>query len=129
MKTVALRISFALILSALMSAVSLANVKSKRVTFSEDVKVGGTLIKKGDYQVRFDDQTKEFTILSGKKVIAKTTARLEEQKSVSKYSPRYRTLNEKEGAATLLSVNMGGNEAAVIGGDQTGGTAPTVTAQ
>ena len=128
MKINAYRIGFALILSALMSAVSLANVKSKRVTFSEDVKVGGTLIKKRDYQVRFDDQTKEFTILSGKKVIAKTTAHLEEQKSVSKYPPRYRTLNEKEGAATLLSVNMGGNEAAVIG-DQTGGTAPTVTAQ
>ena len=129
MKINAYRIGFALILSALMSAVSLANVKSKRVTFSEDVKVGGTLVKKGDYQVRFDDQTKELTILSGKKVIAKTTARLEEQKSASKYSPRYRTLNEEEGAATLLSVNIGSNEAAVIGGDESGGTAPTVNAQ
>ena len=114
------RMAFALILSALMSAVSLANVKSKSVTFSEDVKVGGTLVKKGDYQVRFDDQTKEFTILKGKKVIAKTTASLEEQPQGTVNRVLYRSRPDKEGAPILLSVNMGGKEA-VIGSDQTGG--------
>ena len=120
MKTIVQRTVFALIFGALLCAVSLATVKSKRVTFSEDVKVGGTLVKKGDYQVRFDDQTKELAILKGKKVIAKTTASLEEQPQGTVNRVLYRSRPDKEGAPILLSVNMGGKEA-VIGSDQTGG--------
>lgn len=120
-------IALALIVCGLLSPVALAEVKNKDVTFEVDVKVGDTLVKKGDYTVRFDDSNNELTILDGKKVIAKTTARLEEQKSTSRYPTKYRTLSDEAGNVMLLSVNMGG-KFAIIGLDKTAGT-PATTGQ
>lgn len=129
MKTSLHRIASALLVCALVNAVALASVKSKNVTFARDVKVGGTLVKKGNYKVTFDDQTNELTISKNQKIIAKTTARLEERKSQSRYSPSYYVIeHEKESDATLLSVNIGGKYA-VISRDKATDPAGTATAQ
>jgi hypothetical protein len=115
-------LALALIVCALLSPAALANVKTTRVTFGTDVKVGETLVKKGDYKVRFDDQTSELTILDGKKVVVKTTARAEEQPGLSiNKEIKYRTTNDGAGTVMLLSVNMG-EKFAVIGVDNTAGT-------
>ena len=123
-----LRITSIFVLCALLGSAALANVKSKKVHFNEDVSVSGTLVKKGDYKVSFDDQTKELTISSGKKIIVKTTASLDETKAKgsSLYEPLYNTKLEKEGGALLLTrVNVGGAYAVI--GDNANAT--TVTAQ
>lgn len=120
-------IALALIVCGLLTPVALADVKTKDVTFEVDVKVGDTLVKKGDYRVKFDDSTNELTILDGKKVIAKTQARLEEQKSTSRYPTKYKTVSDGAGNVMLSSVNMGG-KFAIIGLDKTAG-APTSTGQ
>jgi hypothetical protein len=100
---------------------ALAGVKTKQVTFDKDIKVGDTLVKKGSYKVQFDDQSNELTIFDGKKIIAKTTARLEEQKSTSRYGTKYKTTNDGEGNVSLLSIHMDG-KFAVIGINNTAGT-------
>lgn len=113
MKTKVLRILLALAACALLNVFALAGTKSKSVTFDRDVKIGGTLVKKGTYKVNFDEQTKELTIISGDEVIAKSSAQLEERKSSSKYVPVYTSIKDEEGGNLLLSVNMGSRYAVV----------------
>ena len=120
-------IGLALVVCALLSPIALAGVMTKEVSFNKDVKVGDTVVKKGSYKVKFDDQTGELTILDGKKIIAKTTARLEEQKNASGYTLKYRTVSDDAGNVTLLSIAMG-RKSAIIGVNNTAGT-PAPTAQ
>jgi len=54
-------------------------VKKEHLTFATDVVVNGTAVKAGDYDVSFNAQTGDLEILKGKKVVAKTTARLEQR--------------------------------------------------
>ena len=109
---------YALLLCALFGGVAAANVKSKNVTFNEDVTVGDKQIKKGSYKITFDDQTNELTISSGKEVVLKTKAHLEESKTKAGvfYDPAYTTRLDKEsGRVWLTGVHVSGGNA-VIGG-------------
>ncbi len=120
-----LRTTLVLVLCTLLGSVALAGGKgkSKNVTIGDDVTVGGTLVKKGTYKVSFDDQSGELTIRNGNKVIAKTTARLEEYKSTSFHTPSYKTRRESDGGAlTLTSIYVGGAYAVIgAGGGATTG--------
>ncbi|HEX8636126.1 MAG TPA: hypothetical protein VF703_18535 [Pyrinomonadaceae bacterium] len=117
------RIAISLVLSTLLGTVALAGGKSKNVTFNQDIKVGDTLVKKGTYVVTFDEKTNELTIRSNKKIVAKTTGRLEEHKSVNEVS--YLTAKDKASNLMLSGVKMG-NSLVVVGGETA--AAPTVAA-
>lgn len=109
------RIAISLVLCTLLGSVALAGGKSKNVTFNQDIKVGDTLVKKGNYIVTFDEKTNELTIhTSNKKFVAKTTGRLEERKSANQVS--YLTAKDKESNLMLSGVQMGGS-LVVIGGE------------
>jgi hypothetical protein len=103
----------ALAACALLSAPALADTQSKTVEFSKDLKVGSTVVKRGKYKVRFDEQTNELVVLSGDKVVARSAARLEERESKSKYTSVYSSVKGEDGADRLLSVNMGGKHAVI----------------
>jgi hypothetical protein len=77
------RTVLALVIASLASFAVLAKTRKHTVTFLTDINVGGTLVKKGVYSVKFDDKTGELSILDGKKVIAKapTTAEKRERKA------------------------------------------------
>ena len=66
MKSFLQRSSIALLVCALVAVAAFAGGKDKirkeTVTFSSDVMVNGTLIKAGDYEVRFNEQTGELAI-------------------------------------------------------------------
>ncbi|HKP81617.1 MAG TPA: hypothetical protein VJT69_06355, partial [Pyrinomonadaceae bacterium] len=49
------------------------------VTFDTDIKVNDTLVKKGTYQVKFDDETGQLSILQNGKVVAQAMTRLEDR--------------------------------------------------
>jgi hypothetical protein len=49
-------------------------IKTESVTFGSDVTVNGTLLKAGDYQIKFNEENSELSILKNGKVKAKTTA-------------------------------------------------------
>jgi|ERR1051326_5620301 hypothetical protein len=46
----------------------------EHMTFSEDLMVGNTLVKKGDYLVKYNAPTSEVSIMEGGKVVATTKA-------------------------------------------------------
>src|SRR5260370_32456234 len=53
--------------------------KTNSVTFSSDITVSGTLVKAGDYDVKFDEETGDLSIMKDRKVVANATARLRER--------------------------------------------------
>jgi hypothetical protein len=68
-----------LMVGALMSVAALAKVRKHTVTFDTDIKVNDTLVKKGTYQVRYDDETGQLSILQNGKVVAQAMTRLEDR--------------------------------------------------
>ena len=107
------RIAFALVVCALLSASASAGIKRNNVTFSDDVTVGDAVVKKGSYEVTFDDQTQELKILKGDKVVAQTKASFGEVKSSSKYKLAYTTVKDAEGIKLVSSVSVGGKYAII----------------
>ena len=77
MKSSVNRIIVALLLVTMTSMAGFAKSKKTNVTFTVDTKVNETLIKSGAYEAVFNEETGELSILKGRKVVAKTTARLE----------------------------------------------------
>jgi hypothetical protein len=79
MKSILNRIVVVLVVGALSSAVALAKVHKHRVTFVNDIKVNNTLVKKGSYDVKFDDQTGQLSISKNGKAVAQAMGRLEDR--------------------------------------------------
>ncbi len=117
MKKFVRRIAIALIICALTSVAAFAKSKRASVTFPYNIKVNGTLVKKGNYDIRFDEQTKELSILKSGKVVAQATARIEKE------ATRARTITFSTTGSgddqRLLSVIFGGsNEKLFVSGSE-----------
>jgi hypothetical protein len=79
MKSILNRIAITLLITSLASVSAFAKTTKKSVTFSSDIKVNGTLVEKGVYDLVYDDAAGELTIARGSKVIARTTTRVEKR--------------------------------------------------
>ena len=106
-----------LVVGAMTSITALAMTTSRQVTFTRDVTVNGAPVKAGSYKVTFDDQTGEFKLLRGKKVVANATARLE--KVSGPFRGAYSLMADGENQA-LVSMNMNSTNQAVIVKDGVG---------
>ena len=73
-----------------------AGGKGKKIEFPRDVVVNGTEVKKGKYNVQFDEKTNEVIIWQGDKLIAKSNA----QKNIHKN-------NHKNIVTEILVVKQG----------------------
>ena len=67
------------LLVTLPAAVAFGKARKSNIALASDTKVNGTLVKKGNYEVVYDDQSGELSIFKGTKLIAKTSARLEKR--------------------------------------------------
>jgi len=79
MKSIVNRMVVVLMVAALTSVVAFAKVRKQTVTFDTDIKVNDTLIKKGTYQVKYDDETGQLSILQNGKTVVQATTRLEDR--------------------------------------------------
>jgi len=108
----------ALVIGALASLSVMAGdkgkVEKKAVTFPDDVMVNGTLVKAGEYEVKFDEGTGELSIIKNGEVKAKTPAHVE-QRSDKARSTALRTV-DKGGNVELLGVTFGGSNRDVMVG-------------
>ena len=66
-------------LAALSVGTASAKVKTRRLTFGSDFWLGDTLVKKGTYNVSYDDKTNEVSIADRQNTIAKAPARAEKR--------------------------------------------------
>lgn len=106
-----------LVVGAMTSITALAMTTNRQVTFRRDVTVNGSPVKAGTYKATFDDQTGEFKILRGKKVVANATARLE--KITGPFQNGYSLIASGDSYA-LRSINMNSTNQAVIVNDVEG---------
>ena len=104
----------AALVCALCGAVALADGKSGRIKVTEDFQLDGTAVKKGTYQVSFDEQTGELSLKRGGKVVAKAKARVEQTGSKSRNTTF--TIGDENGGRALRSVTFEGDRQTVIVG-------------
>jgi len=96
---------------ALTSVAAFAKVHKHAVTFDADTKVGGTVVKKGTYDLKFDDQSGQLSIIKNGKTVAQAMAKLESrEKKASDFQVRSTSGDESQ----LLGVTFGGSTQDVV---------------
>lgn len=123
MKSIMSRMLVVIMAGALTSVAALAKVHKHKVTFEEDIKVNGTVVKKGTYDVKFDDETNQLSILKNGKVVAQAMARLEARaKKANDFQLRS---TNKDNEQQLTGVTFGGSDKDIViteGGASTTGS-------
>jgi len=112
MKSIASRMLVVLMVGALTSVVALAKVQKHTVTFDNDIKVNGTVVKKGTYEVKFDDESGQLSIVKNGKVVAQAMARLENREKKANDFQLRSTVNGDE--TQLIGVTFGGSDKDVL---------------
>lgn len=112
-----LKSTFAALLICALASISVFaaakdKVRTETVTFDSDTMVNGTLVKAGEYQVKFNEQTGELAILKGGKVKARTTAQLQSRSDKAK-NTAVRTLT-RGSVAELIGFTFGGSKQDVV---------------
>lgn len=112
MKSIVNRIVVVVMVGALTSVVAFAKTHKHRVTFENDIKVNGTVVKKGTYEVKFDDATGQLSIIKNGKTVAQTMAKLEARaKKANGFQLRSVGSGEE---AQLTGVTFGGSDKDVV---------------
>jgi hypothetical protein len=97
---------------ALTSVVAFAKVHKQKVTFENDIKVNGTLVKKGTYDVKFDDATGQLAIVKNGKTVAQAMAKLEQrEKKANDFQLRSTGSGDE---AQLTGITFGGSDKDVV---------------
>ena len=112
MKSIVSRMVAVVLVGALTGVVALAKVHKQRVTFESDITVNGTVVKKGDYEVKFDDQTGQLTIAKNGKTVAQATAKLEQREKKANDFQLRSTVNGEQ--TQLTGVTFGGSDKDVV---------------
>jgi hypothetical protein len=101
-----------MVVGALTSVVAFAKVHKQRVNFDNDIKVNGTLVKKGNYDLKFDDETGQLSIVKNGKTVAQAMARTEDRQ---KKAGDFQLRSEVNGGETqLIGVTFGGSDKNVV---------------
>ncbi len=73
------RIAMALLVASLASVSVFPKTKKATVSFPTDIKVNGTAVSKGTYDLKFDEKTGELSVIKDNKIIARATASVEKR--------------------------------------------------
>jgi hypothetical protein len=112
MKSILNRIMVVMLVGALTGVVALAKTQKEKVTFENDIKVNGTLVKKGTYEIKFNDETGQLAIVKNGKTVAEAMAKVEPRaKKASDFQLRS-TVNGNE--TQLIGVTFGGSDKDIV---------------
>lgn len=103
----------------LISAIGLsvqAKTQKQQVTFTSAIGVNGTTVKSGTYEITYNDETGELSIVKGKNVIVRTMVHTEERKDKARAATVRTT--EKGMERELVGVAFGGSRQELIIGQQ-----------
>jgi hypothetical protein len=112
MKSIVTRMMVVLMVTALTSVVALAKVQKHKVTFENDIKVNGTLLKKGSYDVKFDDESNQLSISKNGKAVVEAVGRLEPRDKKANDFKLRSVVNGNE--TELIGVTFGGSDKDVM---------------
>jgi uncharacterized protein (UPF0264 family) len=101
-----------LMVGALTSVVAFAKTQRHRVTFDNDMKVNGTLVKKGTYVIMFDDATGQLSIMKNGKTVAQAMTRVEARVKKANDFQLRSAVNGDE--TQLVGVTFGGSDKDVL---------------
>ena len=108
MKSIVSKVAAVVMVGALTSVVAFAKVHKEKVTFDSDIKVNGTVVKKGTYDLKFDDESGQLSITKNGKVVAQAMAKSEQrEKKASDFQLRSTT---DGGETNLIGVTFGGSD-------------------
>lgn len=112
MKSLVNRALVVLMVGALTGVVAFAKTHKHRLALENDLKVNGTVVKKGNYEVKFDDETNQLSIIKNGKVVAQATARVEQRdKKANDFQLR---ANGSGDDSELVGVTFGGSDKDVV---------------
>ena len=112
MKSIVSKMVAVLMVGALTGVVAFAKVHKQKVTFESDIKVNGTLVKKGTYDVKFDDESGQLSIEKNGKQVAQAMAKLEaREKKANDF--QLRSTSDK-GETNLIGVTFNGSDKNVV---------------
>jgi len=112
MKSIVSKMAVVIMVGALTSVVAFAKVHKEKVTFDSDIKVNGTVVKKGSYDVKFDDESGQLSITKNGKVVAQAMAKLEQREKKANDFQLRSTTNGDE--TNLIGVTFGGSDKNVV---------------
>jgi len=97
---------------ALTGVIAFAKVHKQKVTFENDMKVNGTLVKKGTYELKFDDESNQVTISKNGKTVAQAMARVEpREKKANDFQLRSTATGDE---LNLTGVTFGGSDKNIV---------------
>ena len=112
MKSIVRKVAAVVMVGALTSVVAFAKVQKEKVTFDSDIKVNGTVVKKGTYDLKFDDESGQLSIVKNGKVVVQTMAKLEQrEKKANDFQLRSTT---DAGETNLIGVTFNGSDKNVV---------------
>ena len=112
MKSMVSKMMAVLMVGALTSVVAFAKVHKEKVTFDNDIKVNGTVVKKGTYDLKFDDESGQLSITKNGKVVAQAMAKAEQrEKKANDFQLRSTSDN---GETNLIGVTFNGSDKNVV---------------
>jgi hypothetical protein len=101
-----------MLVGALTSVAAFAKVHKQRVSFDNDIKVNGTVVKKGSYDLKFDDESGQLSIVKNGKIVAQAMARTEDRQ---KKAGDFQLRSSGNGDDTqLVGVTFGGSDKNVV---------------
>lgn len=112
MKSIVSKMVAMVMVGALTGVVAFAKVHKQKVTFESDIKVNGTLVKKGTYDVKFDDESGQLSIEKNGKMVAQATAKLEAREKKANDFQLRSTVNGEE--TNLTGITFGGSDKNVV---------------
>lgn len=109
MKKLAGMIMTTLAICGLVAGMAFAKGKthSHDISFNENTLVNGTMVKKSEYQARFNEETGELSIMDGKHIVA--TAKAREESLKKKAEQTSYDLHQSEQGPVLTQVTFEGN--------------------
>ena len=112
MKSIVSKVAAVVMVGALTSVVAFAKVHKEKVTFDSDIKVNGTVVKKGTYDVKFDDESGQLSITKNGKVVAQAMAKVEQREKKANDFQLRSTTNGDE--TNLIGVTFNGSDKNVV---------------
>lgn len=115
--------ALAIALVASLGVAAKDKTKKKTVEFDQDLMVNGTLLKAGTYEVKFNEETGELSVIKNGKVKATTTGHLEQRSSEAKNTALI-IANTGGAVAELRGITFGGsNQNVIVSGSGGSGSA------